>query len=103
MVEKANTRIIGIARRYAERIREDLYPASAVYLFGSYAKNTYHEDSDIDIAIITNSNRTVFTDELRLTKLRRGIDSRIEPHVIDSSLKDSPFAQEIFDTGIRIE
>ncbi len=28
------------------------FPIDKVYLFGSFAKNTQHDDSDIDVAIV---------------------------------------------------
>jgi predicted nucleotidyltransferase len=30
------------------------FPLDKVYLFGSYAKNTNRQDSDIDVAIVVN-------------------------------------------------
>ena len=75
-----------------------------LFLFGSYAKVTNHEDSDIDVAIIINSDSNVFDLMVELMILTQNIDLRIEPHPI--KVKDfedgNPFVQEIIDTGIKI-
>lgn len=46
------------------------YKVKAIILFGSYAKGTNHEDSDIDIAIITDDIKCndVFDEQLNLKK-----------------------------------
>ena len=76
-------------------------------MFGSYAKGTEHEDSDIDIAIITDDLKCAdkFDEELNLMWLRRNIDYRIEPHLIEIADYDNvetPFVQEVIDTGIKV-
>jgi len=60
-------------------------PIEQFWLFGSYAKNNAHKDSDIDIALVVNhldKNYSVLNTEPILWKLKRQIDFRIEPHVI---------------------
>ena len=80
------------------------YNIKGVYLFGSYAKGTNNEDSDIDVAIIINSDNNVFDLMVELMMLTQNIDLRIEPHPI--KVKDfeegNPFVQEIIDTGIKV-
>ena len=34
---------------------DNYFKIEKVYLFGSYAKNNYREDSDIDVAIVVNN------------------------------------------------
>lgn len=100
-----NRKIMKIAKEYAKEVQKN-YDVEAVILFGSYAKGTNHKDSDIDIMIVTDDiNNNVFTEELNLMKLRRGIDNRIEPHLIeveDYKTGNHPFIKEVIDTGIRI-
>ena len=75
-------------------------------MFGSYAKGTEKEDSDIDIAIITDDiENDIFEEELNLMRLRRKIDTRIEPHIIridDYKNVATPFIQEVINRGIKL-
>jgi predicted nucleotidyltransferase len=51
-----------------------------IVLFGSYAKGNFNEDSDIDIAVILKDYNNLIDTQLDLMRLRRNVDSRIEPH-----------------------
>ena len=97
--------IMDIVQKYVEKICEN-YKVEAIILFGSYAKGTNNEDSDIDIAIITDDfTNDIIDEELNLMRLRRNIDTRIEPHLIrieDYKKAETPFIQEIIDTGIKV-
>jgi len=99
-----NKDIIDTAKEYVLNIPEDLGIRKA-YLFGSYAKGTEREESDIDIALVLENMADFFVTQRQLMRLRRTIDLRIEPHPIN--LKDfnslNPFACEIEKTGIEIE
>jgi len=75
-----------------------------VVLFGSYAKGNPKEDSDIDVAIIVNSiSKDYFSYAPLLWKLRREIDDRIEPILIEKNHDESGFLSEILNTGLIIE
>ena len=98
--------IMDIVERYIKVILEN-YKVKAIILFGSYAKGTNDKDSDIDIAIITDDikSKDVFEEQLNLKKLRRKIDYRLEPHLIEIDDYDkiaTPFIQEVIDTGIQV-
>lgn len=97
--------IMEIVQQYVEKICEN-YKVEAIILFGSYAKGTNDENSDIDIAIVTDDfENDVIDEELNLMRLRRKIDTRIEPHLIridDYRKVSTPFIQEVIDTGIKI-
>lgn len=79
---------IAIANRYAHAIRSKFDPARVI-LFGSYARGNYHEESDIDIAVILKDFHKLNEMQLELMRIRRTIDSRIEPH---------PFREREFNT-----
>ena len=100
-----NKLITEIVQKYVEKICEH-YNVYAIILFGSYAKGTEHKDSDIDIAIITDDiENDIFEEELNLMRLRRKIDTRIEPHIIrieDYKKANTPFIQEVINTGIKV-
>lgn len=95
-----------IVKKYAERLKEKKYPFSAVYLFGSYAKNKAHKWSDIDVAIVSNKLKKDWNkNEDILWKYTIGVDSRIEP--VGFTIKDfqnerDPMVYEIKKTGIKI-
>lgn len=97
--------IADIVSRYIEEILKN-YEVETIILFGSYAKGTNTEDSDIDIAIIfKNLKGNILDEELKLMRLRRKIDTRIEPHIIrieDYEKISNPFVKEIIDTGIKV-
>ncbi|MFZ4582600.1 MAG: nucleotidyltransferase family protein [Paludibacter sp.] len=74
-----------------------------VVLYGSYAKGTQNVWSDIDVAIIVNSiNDDFFNYAPLLWKLKRGIDDRIEPILIEKNNDESGFLNEIMKTGVVI-
>ena len=95
--------ILKNVKKYIKEISKH-YNIKGVYLFGSYAKGTNNEDSDIDVAIIINSDNNAFDLMVELMLLTQNIDLRIEPHPI--KVKDfeegNPFVQEIIDTGIKV-
>ncbi len=74
-----------------------------VYLFGSYANNTFRDDSDIDVAVVVNHiDDDYFATTPLLWKLRRQIDDRIEPILIEKDYDDAGFLSEIQKFGIEI-
>jgi len=78
----------------------DLYK---VFLYGSFAKGNPHEDSDIDVAIIVNKIEGDFFYYAPIPwRLRREIDNRIEPVLLEKGKDPSGFLEEIMKTGIEI-
>jgi len=79
------------------------FDVDKVVLFGSYAKGTQKEDSDIDVAIIVNSiEQEFFTYAPLLWKLRHEVDDRIEPILIEKNHDESGFLNEVLSTGLVI-
>lgn len=68
-------------------------------------KTTNHEESDIDIAVVLEEFENSLDMQLDLMRLRRRIDSRIEPHPFrEKDFNDSnPVAHEIMQYGKRID
>ncbi len=93
-----------IARKFAEAVKTN-YNCKQVFLFGSYVKGTYHEESDIDIAVILEDFNNPIDIQLELMRLRRKIDSRIEPHPFREKDFDitNPVVHEILEHGERID
>jgi predicted nucleotidyltransferase len=82
---------------------QNYFDVSQVYLFGSYAKGTNQKDSDIDVAIIVNTiSDDYFATTPLLWKLRRQVDDRIEPIIIEKDNDKSGFIDEIRKYGIEI-
>lgn len=102
----STAKIKQIVRKYAEKLEEENYPFSAIYLFGSCAKDKSHEWSDIDVAVISERlNRNRDKNENLLWHIRRKVDSMIEPHgftIKDFQDECDPMVHEIKKTGIRI-
>lgn len=105
MVEKPiDGGIMKSIQKYVKKISE-FYKIEAIILFGSYAKGTQNEDSDIDIAVISNDFKDVIEDGAKLIGLTWKIDTRIEPHPItkeDYEKVSNPFIKEVVDTGIKV-
>jgi uncharacterized protein len=82
---------------------KNYFPLEKVYLFGSYAKNTNRADSDIDVAIVVSHiEGDYFSIHPLLWKLRRQIDDRIEPVLIERDNDSGDFLSEIQKYGIEI-
>ena len=94
---------IDIAQKYAGAVKGN-FNFVKVILFGSYAKGNFNDDSDIDIAIIFDDYNNLIDMQLELMRLRRKIDSRIEPHPFrekDFNLSN-PLVNEIIKYGYEI-
>jgi len=75
------------------------------YLYGSVVKGTYNENSDIDLAIISDEFKgDRFEDIKKIYKYVRNFDVRIEPMPFSKKNfdKSNPFVNEIINTGIQI-
>ena len=99
-----DSRIMESIKKYIEKISQ-YYKIEAIILFGSYAKGTENEDSDIDITIISSDFSDIIEDGAKLIGLTWKIDTRIEPHLItteDYQKVSNPFVREVVDTGIKV-
>ena len=91
--------VLNTVEQYAALVTKEFSPV-AIVLYGSYAKGTPHEDSDIDVAVIFDG----FTGDWletssHLWRLRRGVSFDIEPILLDKTNDKSGFVQNIFKTG----
>lgn len=81
------------------------YNVTAIILFGSYAKGTENEDSDIDIAVISDDFEDIYECMANLMGMTWDIDARIEPHPIkkkDFEEESDYFIKEVINTGIKV-
>ena len=69
-----------IGKKFVKRIQQAGIPVEAAYLFGSFAKHTTHQWSDIDICIVSPQfGKDYFDEAVKLRRLTWDIDDRIEP------------------------
>ena len=102
-MDKKTTKLVNEFIKAAIKLNPHLVKA---YLFGSYAKGNFDENSDIDIAIVLDKlkDNERFDFQVELMLLSSKYDNRIEPHPIaekDLNL-NNPFAAEILKTGIPL-
>jgi len=97
------TDALKIANIYAVVVNAN-YENIKIYLFGSYVKGNQNEESDIDIAVVFKDYNNLMDMQLELMRLRRKIDSRIEPHPFRESefLLSNPIVNEIMKYGQEI-
>ena len=94
-------KVIEIVKRYKELVSSHL-PVKNLYLFGSYSKGGFTEESDIDVAVIVSPERDNWLEDAPLLwKLGMKVNLKIEPVLLYES-EDSPLYQEIMKTGILI-
>lgn len=95
---------LNIAEEYANAVKSK-YDFVKIILFGSYAKGTWNEDSDIDIAVVLRDYSNLIDTQLDLMRLRRKIDSRIEPHPFRERdfVITNPIVNEIIKFGQDIQ
>ena len=92
------------AIRYAVFLKENTPGIKKIYVFGSFAKGTSHDNSDIDMAIVFDHLTDSFDMQVELMKIRRKFDTRIEPHPFSEAdfAASNPLANEIIRNGLEI-
>ena len=92
---------IEIAKKYKSVVAKHL-PLKSLYLYGSYSKGNYTEDSDIDIAVIVSQRSdNYFEDTPLLWRLGRKVSYLIEPVLLTEDTSN-PLYADILKTGILI-
>ncbi|GHV51933.1 hypothetical protein FACS1894181_14530 [Bacteroidia bacterium] len=96
--------VIRLSKDYVEKVRQNNIRVLEAWIFGSYAKGSYNEDSDIDIALVLPDNQLSFDTDVRLMVLRRGEETMIEVHTYSENdfLSDTPVTGQIKKYGFRI-
>lgn len=89
---------------YIKYLKNNNFNIEKVYLFGSYVKGSFREDSDIDLALVFKELPDRFDMQVQLLKLRRKFDTRIEPHPFRSSdfISENPLVNEIINNGLEL-
>jgi predicted nucleotidyltransferase len=84
---------ITLSKNYVEKIKQNHIDVLDAWLFGSYAKGNYNDDSDIDLALVLSDNSLSFDTDVRLMALRKGDETIIETHT---------YSQYDFSTNIPV-
>lgn len=97
----ASKDIMATVLRYYDAIEKHI-DVQRVMLFGSSAKGTNHEYSDIDIAIFTDNEPDNYLSTLqKLYRIGRSVDSRIEPHLLFTH-EPVPLTAIVEEEGIEV-
>ncbi len=92
--------------KYGKALSEAHIPVDKMILFGSYAKNTPREGSDIDVCVVSSIfGQNSFDEMIMLAKIASKIAPLIEPHPYSpTDLMDpwDPLAKEIRTYGIPV-
>jgi len=86
-------------------LQQNNIPIKRVILFGSYARGTQTEWSDIDLAIVSDvfiGSR--FDDRKKIRPIYLSVSSELEvlPYTPEDFTEDDPFVKEIIETGIEM-
>ena len=93
------TTAIRHVKQYADVVRQN-FKVKKVILYGSYSRGSARKDSDIDVAVVLSRiDEDFLMAEAKLFRLRREIDTRIEPVLLEESNDKSGFLEEILKTG----
>lgn len=91
--------VVEKVRKYADVVRKDML-VKMVVLYGSYARGTERQSSDIDVAVVVDNIENDYLEQsARLFHLVRGIDSRIEPVLLLTKNDRSGFLSSIMKHG----
>lgn len=89
-------------KKYSIELKK-IIPFKKLILYGSFAKGTATDDSDIDLAVIVEKFPGDFLSVTpKLWKLASQIDSRIEPIILEEGKDDSGFIESISKYGVFI-
>lgn len=91
--------VIECVKKMVDVIKQN-FPVKKIILFGSYAKGYARKDSDIDVAVVVDQVEGDFLSaEAKLFQLRRKINTKIEPILLEINNDHSGFFEEIMKTG----
>jgi predicted nucleotidyltransferase len=93
-----------LSRDYLVKLKNNKIEFSEAWLFGSFARGSNHENSDIDIAIVLSKNDKSFDTEVKLMTLRTGEETLIEPHAFnkDEFELSIPIVHQIINNGLKL-
>jgi len=104
----AKSEVIKIVKRFVRALKQQGISIQHVILYGSYAADKAHPDSDIDVAIVSkNFGRDRVEEGMSLLKIAGKIDSRLEPVPISSEAYENdtwiPLIYEVREKGVELK
>lgn len=102
---QVNDNIIDIIHKLVDEAKLDNITISQAILFGSHAKGTNNEFSDIDVAVVSADFEGIrLFDNIKLGKSRvnTSVDIETHPYRPEDFTEDDPFVKEILSYGIRV-
>ena len=103
---KIPEKILNDINMYINLIEQNNIHIQKVVLYGSYAKGTYNELSDIDLAIVSEDFEGIrILDKDKIRKFNIQINSDISPMTYrpEDFNEDNPFVLEILKYGIVLK
>jgi len=97
--------IMTLAKEYAELVRKNVDNEAQVYLFGSAARGDMHQNSDIDIAVVSKTfDSDICRNYARIAIFAGNVSWDIEPHAIlaEDMIKTTPFTKAVMREGVLI-
>ncbi len=94
-----------IVFEFIEELKRNNIPVDTVFLFGSYAKGNYTQDSDIDLLIVSPIfEGDIIEDRKKIRKYILKISSYLEiiPCSSEEFKKKNPFIEEIIRNGLKV-
>lgn len=91
---------------YINELEINNFPIVKAFLFGSFAKGTNDEWSDIDVALVSPAfEGSRFLDKQKIRKIKAKVSFSISPYPFRPEDFDeiNLFGKEILQTGIRID
>ena len=95
---------IKLSKGYVEKVKQNRIDVLDAWLFGSYARGNYNNDSDIDLALVLPENHLSFDTDVRLMALRKGDETMIETHTYSQYdfSTSMPIIEQIKRFGFRL-
>ena len=93
-----------IINEYLRLLKTKGIKVEEAYVFGSYIRGNFHENSDIDLALVISNLQDRLSVQTELLKLGRDFNYIIEPHPFDKKEFNHfhPLTHEILTMGVRV-
>jgi len=93
-----------IINEYLQLLKRKGIKVEEAYIFGSYIRGNFHENSDIDLALVISNLKDRLGVQTELLKLGRDFNYIIEPHPFDKNEFNHfhPLTHEILTLGVKV-